>query len=141
VSPFYKIWVIYISIGKKRHHPSKQTNFETIKRLIKGKTQEKFSQEAIASSSKTHWQNVKSTWENNKNTPRIQAVANFWLIAGHNSLAAHLHRIKILSHNHCTICKLKNTTMDKDHLLECPKLDYNSKELSKLYWNTRRLME
>ena len=100
----------------------------------------KFSQEAIASSSKTQWQNIKSTWENNKNKPRKQAVANFRLNTGHNCLAAHLHRIKIFSHNCCTICKVKNTTMDKDHLLLCPKLDHTSK-LSKLYWDDRRLME
>jgi hypothetical protein len=31
-------------------------NFKTIKRLIKQKTQKKFSQEAIASSNKTQWQ-------------------------------------------------------------------------------------
>jgi len=31
--------------------------------------------------------------------------------------------------------------MDKDHLLVCPKLDHTSKELSKLYWDARRLME
>jgi len=84
---------------------------------------------------------VKTTWENNKNKPRKQAVANFRLNTGHDCLAAHLHRIKILSHNYCTTCKLKNTTMDKDHLLVCPKLDHTSKELSKLYWDARRLME
>jgi len=80
---------------------NKQTspNFETIKRLIKKETLEKFSQEAIASSSKTQWQNIKSTWENNKNKPRKQAVANFRLNTGHNCLAAHLHCIKILSHS------------------------------------------
>ena len=104
----------------------------TIKRLIKQKTHEKFFQEAIASSNKKQWQNIKSTWENNKNIPRKQAVANFWLYTGHDWLAAHLHHIKIFSHNYCTICKLKNTIMDKDHLLECPKLDHTSKELSKL---------
>jgi len=43
--------------------------------------------------------------------------------------------------NYCTTCKLKNTTMDKDHLLEYPKLDHNSKELAKLYLDARRLME
>ena len=60
---------------------SKRTtlNFETIKRLIKQKTQEKFFQEAITQSSKTQWQNIKSTWENNKNKPRKQAVALFRL--------------------------------------------------------------
>jgi len=110
-------------------------------RIYKEKTQEKFSQEAIASSSKTQWQNIKSTWETNKNKPRKQAVANFQLNTGHDCLAAHLHRIKILSHNYCTICKLQNITMDKDHLLECPKLDHNSKELAKLYWDASRLME
>jgi GH24 family phage-related lysozyme (muramidase) len=71
---------------------NKQTplNFETIKRLIKQETQEKFSQEAIASSSKTQWQNIKSTWENNRNKPRKQAVANFLLNTGHDCIAAHL---------------------------------------------------
>ena len=97
--------------------------------------------EAIAWSSKTQWQNIKTTRENNKNEPRKQAVANFRLNAGHDCLAAHLHRIKILSHNYCTICKLKNATMDKDHHLVCPKLDHTSKELSKLCWDARRLME
>ena len=52
-------------------------NFGTIRRLIKQKTQEKFFQEAIASSNKKQWQNIKSTWENNKNKPRKQAAANF----------------------------------------------------------------
>jgi len=85
---------------------NKQTplNFETIKRLIKQKTQEKFSQEAIAASGKTQCQNIKTTWENNKNKSRKQAVANFRLNTGHDRLAAHLHRIKILSHNYCTVC-------------------------------------
>ena len=125
--------------GKKRNHTSKQTplNFETVKRLIK---QEKFSQEAIASSNKALWQNIKTTWEN-KNKPRKQAVTNFRPNTGHNCLAAHLHHIKIFSCNYCTICKLKNTIMDKVHLLVCPKLDHTSKELSKLYWDARRLME
>jgi uncharacterized protein (DUF1800 family) len=81
--------------------------------LIKQKTKEKFSQEVIASSSKTQWQNIKSTWENNKNKPRKQAVANFQLNTGHDCPAAHLHRVKIFGHNHCTICKQKNTTMDE----------------------------
>jgi hypothetical protein len=81
------------------------------------------------------------TTENNKNKPRKQAAAHFRLNTGHDCLAAHLHRIKIFSHNYCTICKLKNTTMDKHHLLVCPKLDRTSKELSKLYLDARRLME
>jgi hypothetical protein len=107
-------------------------NFETIRRLIKQQTQEKFSQEAVASSNKTQWQNIKTTWENNKNKPRKQAVANFRLNTGHDCLAAHLHRIKIFNHSYCTICKLKNTIMNKDHLLVCPKLDHTSKELPQL---------
>ena len=42
---------------------SKQTspNYETIKRLIKRKTQEKCFQEATASSRETQWHNIKST--------------------------------------------------------------------------------
>jgi hypothetical protein len=35
----------------------------------------------------------------------------------------------------------KNIIMDKAHLLLCPKLDQTSKELPKLYWDARRLME
>jgi len=31
--------------------------------------------------------------------------------------------------------------MDKNHLLVYTKLDHTSKELSKLYWDARRLME
>jgi hypothetical protein len=95
----------------------------------------------MAASSKTQWQNIKTTWENNKHKPRKHAVANFRLNTDHDCLAAHLHRIKILTHNYCTIFKLNNTTMDKDHLLVCPKLDHTSKELSKLYWDARRLMK
>jgi len=88
-----------------------------------------------------YMQNIKSTWENNKNKPRKQAVPNFRLNTGHYCLAAHLYRIKIFNHNYCTICKLKNTIMDRDHVLVCTKLDHTSKELSKLYWDARRLME
>jgi len=110
---------------KKEPHfkTNKQTslNFETVKRLMKQKTQKKFSQEAIASSNKTQWKNIKTTWENNKNKPRKQAVANFRLNTGHDCLAAHLHHIKIFSYSYCTICKLKNTIMDKDHILVWPK--------------------
>ena len=122
---------------------SKQTplNFETIKRRIKEKTQKQFLQDGTASSRETQWHNIKFTWENNKNKPRRQAVANFRLNTGHDCLAAHLHRIKIFSHKHCTICKQKNSTMDKEHLLKCPKLANTARELPKLYWDARRLME
>jgi GH24 family phage-related lysozyme (muramidase) len=118
-----------------------ELDFKTVKRLIKQKTQEKYLKEAITLSSKTQWQNIKSTWENNKNKPRKQAVALFRLNTGHNCLAAHLYRIKVLSYNHCLVCKQKNAIMDKAHLLLCPKLDQTSKELSKLYQDARRLME
>jgi len=85
--------------------------------------------------------NIKSTWEHNKNKPRRQAVANFRLNTSHNCLTAHLYHIKISSHNYCTICKQKNTIMDKEHLLKCPKLDNTARDLPKLYWDARRLME
>jgi hypothetical protein len=56
---------------------SKRTklNFKTVKRLIKQKAQAKYLQEAITLSNKTQWQNIKSTWENNKTKPKKQAVA------------------------------------------------------------------
>ena len=108
---------------------NKQTplNFETIKTPTKQKTQEKFYQETTALFNTTQWQNIKITLENSKNKPRKQAFANFQLNTGHDCLAAHLHRTKIFSYNYCTMCKLKNTLMDKDHLLVCPKLDHTSK--------------
>jgi hypothetical protein len=56
---------------QNKHTPR---NFETIKRLIKEKTQQKFSQEAISSSNKTQWQNIKSTWENNKTNPETMQL-------------------------------------------------------------------
>jgi hypothetical protein len=49
--------------------------------------------------------------EDNKNKSRKQAVTNS---------TSSLHHIKISNHNYCTICKLKNRVMDKDHLLVCP---------------------
>jgi hypothetical protein len=70
-----------------------------------------------------------------KNKPQKQAVANFRLNTGHNCLTAHLHRTKIFNRNNCTIYKLKNTVMDKDHLLVCPKMYHTSNELPKLYWD------
>jgi GH24 family phage-related lysozyme (muramidase) len=88
-----------VSLHKKKgttlQNKHTSPNFETIRRLMKQKTQEKFSQEAIASSNKTRWQNIKTTWENNKNKPRKEAVANFQLNTGHGCLATHLYRIKI----------------------------------------------
>jgi hypothetical protein len=36
---------------------------------------------------------------------------------------------------------MKTFEMDKTHLLVCPKLDHTSKELPKLYWDARRLMD
>jgi hypothetical protein len=118
-----------------------ELNFRTVKRLIKQKTEEKFLKEATTLSSKTPRQNNKSTWEHNNNKPRKQALVLFRLNTGHYCLAAHLYRIKFLSYNHCSVCKQKNTIMDKAHLLLCPKLDQTSKELSKLYWDARRPME
>jgi len=56
-------------------------------------------------------------------------------VSQHTSIASKSSAI-----TYCAICKLKNTSMDKDHLV-CTKLDHTSKELSKLYWDARRLME
>jgi hypothetical protein len=114
--------------GTSLHIKQTLPNHETIKRLIKGKTQEKCLQEAKASSRETQWHNIKATWEHNKNKPRRQAVANFRLNTGHDCLAAHLYRIKIFSHSQCTISKQNNTTMDKEHLLKCPKLDKTARD-------------
>jgi len=50
-------------------------------------------------------------------------------------LAADLYRIKVSSHNYCTICKQKSIIMDKEHLLKCPKLDNTARDLPKLYWD------
>jgi hypothetical protein len=78
--------------GGTLQNKQKSPNFETINMLIK----KKFFQEAITSSNKKEWQNIKSTWENNKNKLRKQAFANFRLYTGHDCLTAHLYRIKIL---------------------------------------------
>ena len=87
------------------------------------------------------WQNIKSTWENNKNKPRKQAVALFrqtqvTTVSQHTFIALKFSVITTAQYE-----KQKNTIMDKFHLLLCPKPDQTSKELSKLYWDARRLME
>jgi NADH pyrophosphatase NudC (nudix superfamily) len=119
----------------KNKHTS--PNFETIRRLIKQKTQEKFSQEAIASSNKTQWQNIKTKWENNrKEAVQTSSSTQATTVSQYNSIAS-----KTFNHNYCTICKHNNTVMDKDHLLVCPKLNHTCKELPKLYWDARKLIE
>jgi len=45
-------------------------------------------------------------------------VALFRLYTEHNCVAAHLHRLLILPHPHCILCKDPNSTMDTDHLLQ-----------------------
>ena len=75
--------------GRKTLHSTR-----TIKRLVKNKTQEMFTNEASLASSGKRWKNIGNTWDKNKNIPRNQAVANFRLNTGHDCLAEHLHRIK-----------------------------------------------
>ena len=125
--------------GRKTLHSTR-----TIKRLVKNKTQEMFTNEASLASSGKRWKNIGNTWDKNKNIPRNQAVANFRLNTGHDCLAEHLHRIKIYKSHHCTICKQLNTVMNRDHLLVCSGLDHSYQEtgnLPRLYWDARRQME
>jgi len=68
-------------------------NFETITKFIKQKTQEKFSQEAITSSSKTQWQNIKTTWETTKIHPenkrsQISGSKQVTTVSQHTSIAS-----------------------------------------------------
>jgi hypothetical protein len=108
-------------------------NFETIKRLIKQKNKKNSPRKPSPhptrhsdKTSKLHGKRTKINPENKQSltSGSIQAT----------TLTAHLRCIKIFNHNYCTICKLKNTIMDKVHLLVCPQLNHTSNELPKLYW-------
>ena len=64
------------------------------------------------------WAKINQLWDINRYKPRKEAVAAIRLETGHDSLAAHLHRIKLYQTAECTICKDPGTTMDSDHLLQ-----------------------
>lgn len=77
------------------------------------------------------------------NSPRSIAVASFRLETGHDCLAAHLHRIKLLDSPHCIVCKDTNTIMNKDHLMFCADLQKivgTPFQIAEYYWEARKRM-
>ena len=71
-----------------------------------------------------------------------EAVAKFRILTGHNCLAQHLHRIKVLDTDSCTLCN-QDVVLNADHLLKCSALDSNrqqAQDISSLYWEATRKM-
>ena len=55
---------------------------------------------------------------------------------GHECLAKHLHRFKILPSDNCMLCKLPDTVMDSHHLTQCAALkDNDNRDMAALYWD------
>jgi hypothetical protein len=54
---------------------------------------------------------------------------NFRLKTGCDCLAVHVRKIGIYESSECTISQIPNSTMDKEHLLHCPKLDTDQQVL------------
>ena len=70
--------------------------------------------------------------------PRDRSVATFRLATGHDCLAKHLYRIKILSSPLCPLCNIQEE-MDTKHLTHCPAL--KSGHLWEKYWRARRKID
>jgi hypothetical protein len=67
-------------------------------------------------------------------------VVTFHLITGHDSLAAHLHRLSSYPSPVCVLCSEENSISNKDHLKECTILNTEN-IIVKIYWDARRQME
>ena len=132
------------SLAKKGSHiiPEKSSlNFESMKRIIKRKTQNKFLEHTQQIIKGKKWKGIRELWDQNKNKPRREAVATFRLATGHDCLAAHLQRISILPSANCTICQQEDSVMNDAHLPQCPVLNPDKmKNIVQLYWEARRLM-
>jgi len=72
-----------------------------------------------------------------KGKPRKEAASNFRLETAHDCLTAHLRKIGMYKSSECTICQLQKSSMDKEHLLYCLKLDTMQKVLK----NIMKLLE
>ena len=73
---------------------------------------------------------------------RKNFTALFRLETGHDCLNLHLHKIGISTTDKCTLCN-SHETMDKNHLLQCRRLDpakQMRRDLPGLYWEARELM-
>jgi hypothetical protein len=58
------------------------------------------------------WRDIRKIWEEYKykDNRTNEAVANFRLKTGHNSLTAHLRKIDIYESIECTISRMPNST-------------------------------
>ncbi|GFX62344.1 putative gag-pol polyprotein [Trichonephila clavipes] len=81
--------------------------------------------------------------------PRVEGVACFRIIIGHDYLQAHLFRIGLADSPLCPLCK--SVPMTGEHLFDCPALLHvlsqdncgvplPTRVTSALYWTARRLM-
>jgi hypothetical protein len=61
-------------------------------------------------------------WAEYKVTLRKEVVANIRVQTGRDCPEAHLRKIGIYESSECTFCQIPNSTMDEEHLLNCPKL-------------------
>ena len=126
--------------GTNIKHTKSSTNLHTTKTLIRRRTKQQFLNDSLHTTSQKIWNNIQDTWDNNKNKPRKESTTTFRLNTGHDCLAAHLHKLKILQSYHCVICNQTTTVMNKDHLLKCKKLK-NTNNIVELYWDARRQMK
>ncbi|GFX61358.1 gag-Pol polyprotein [Trichonephila clavipes] len=81
--------------------------------------------------------------------PRVEGVACFRIITGHDYLQAHLFKIGLADSQLCPLCK--SVPMTGEHLSDCPALLHilsqnncgvlpPARTTSALYWTERRLM-
>ena len=136
-------WLTLAKKGTKLHTSANPLQISTMQMLVSKTTGKIHRQEISIQSKNKKWENIHKHWEVCKNKPRKEAVSHFRLKTGHDCLAAHLTKIGIYQSEECTICHTKDSIMNEEHLLCCPKLDKTQQKLqniSKLYWDARTRM-
>jgi hypothetical protein len=115
---------------------------DTLKKLLNRKIATKYKQADELAATK-NWRGIHKILAEYTGKPRKEVVSNFRLQTWHDYLTARLRKTGTYESSECTICQLPNSTVDKEHLLYCLKLDTMQQVLKntiKLYWNARAKM-
>ena len=116
----------------------KRISFSSIKQHIR-KTSETLNKTRIAGViQQQKWKSLLQNQEKITNTNRRTAIAIFRLTTGHDCLARHLNKLKILPSPFCILCG-DEEEMDEEHLYVCATVSTESNITSK-YWKARLLM-
>ncbi|KAF6198607.1 hypothetical protein GE061_008359 [Apolygus lucorum] len=133
--------------GSQMEMPNSPFAYQAAKGCIKSCVKERIVESQTQTATGKRWSTLLEPKDRvPPNLSRMEAVAGFRHITGHDYLNAHLHRIRVKDHPGRTLCQ-SPTPMTTDHLFDCPHLDgiRNSfllddthwVKIAKLYWAAR----